>query len=106
MELYLPDVNWHSQRWTSAGQIKKILEEASEVSEALATGDLVNAIRETLDTIQTGYTMLNILQAEWEQEYGSPCPLKRFIAEHEAKLKRKGYLEDNRDPYAGHKEVD
>lgn len=95
MELFLPDVNWQSQKWTSAGQVKKILEEASEVAEALATGDLVNAMRETLDTIQTGFTMLNILQAEWQEEYGSPCPIGRFLTEHEAKLKRKGYLKED-----------
>jgi hypothetical protein len=92
MELFLPDVNWQSHKWTSAGQVKKVLEEASEVAEALATGDLINAIRETLDTIQTGYTMLNILQSEWEQEYGGPCPTRRFMDEHVQKLERKGYL--------------
>jgi len=95
MKLFFPDVDWQSHKWTSAGQVKKILEEASEVAEALATGDLVNAIRETLDTIQTGHTMLNILQSEWLREYESPCPLDRFILEHNDKLKRKGYLNES-----------
>ena len=94
MELYFPDVDWESHEWTSIGQLKKIGEESWEVAEALANGDLINAIRETLDTIQTGYTMLNILQDDWQKEYGSPCPLSRFLVEHEAKLRRKGYLKE------------
>lgn len=94
MELFLPDVNWQSHKWTKIGQIKKIGEESYEVAEAIANGDLINAVRETLDTIQTGYTMLSMLMAEWQKEYHSPCPLSRFLTEHEAKLKRKGYLKE------------
>lgn len=92
MELFLPEVDWERNKWTSAGQIKKIFEEASEVAEALATGDLLNAYKETLDTIQTGFTMLDILRHEWVKEYGSPCPNERLLAEHIEKLERRGYL--------------
>lgn len=105
MELLLPDVDWRSHKWTSAGQIAKIGEEVFEVAEALATGDLVNAIRETLDTIQTGYTMLDILQNEWQKEYDSPCPIGRFVSEHKAKLERKGYLKTE-EPFVPSKHGD
>ena len=85
-------VDWKKHNWTSSQQIRKIFEEASEVAEALAEGDLVNAIRETLDTKQTCDTMLAILAYQWEEEYNSPCPLKKFEQEHIEKLQRKGYL--------------
>lgn len=85
-------VDWKKHNWTSSQQVRKIFEEASEVAEALVKGDLVNAIRETLDTKQTCDTMLAILAFQWEQEYDSPCPLKKFEQEHIEKLQRKGYL--------------
>ena len=52
MELYFPDVDWESHEWTSIGQLKKIGEESWEVAEALAHGDLINAIRETLEGLK------------------------------------------------------
>ena len=97
MELFLPDVDWQNHKWTSIGQMKKIGEESWEVAEALMNNDLENAVRETLDAIQTGYTMLSILQEEWEKEYHCMLPLESFLAEHEKKLQKKGYLKEKND---------
>ena len=97
MELLLPDIDWQNHKLTSIGQIKKIGEESWEVAEALMSGDLENAVRETLDTIQTGYTMLRILQEKWEKEYHCMLPLGNFLAEHEEKLQKKGYLKEKND---------
>jgi len=97
MELKLPDLDWEGHKWTSEGQYRKINEEAFEVMEAICKGDLENAVRETLDAIQTGYTMLRILQDEWEKKNHCMLPLGSFLAEHEKKLQKKGYLKKMND---------
>ena len=94
MELKLPDLDWQGHGWEASQQTRKIAEESFEVVEAIAQGDLYNAVRETLDIIQTGHTMLSILQADWQKEYGIPLPMNMFLQEHEEKLKRKGYLKE------------
>ena len=90
-------VDWKKHNWTAAQQIKKIMEEVGEVAEALTSGDLITAIKETKDVEQTCKTMLAILAYDWEQEYNSPCPIKRFEREHIEKLERKGYLSDQQE---------
>lgn len=82
----LPKVNWQDKNWAIPGQIKKILEEAGEVAEAIAEEDPVNTIREALDTMQTCATLIDMVQAEWDM------PIERFLEEHVEKLERKGYL--------------
>ena len=86
MKPFFPDVDWQSHKWTSAGQVKKILEEASEVAEAIGEDDPVNTIREALDTMQTCATLINMVLVEWE------IPLEWFLWEHEEKLIKKGYM--------------
>lgn len=85
MKIDLPNVVIQ-ENWTIPGQIKKILEEAGEVAEAIAENDPVNTIREALDTMQTCATLINMVQAEWKMD------LDRFLVEHTEKLERKGYL--------------
>lgn len=91
MKINLPEVDWQSHNWTIPGQLKKIFEEAGEVAEAVALNDPVNTIREALDTMQTCATLINMVQAEYRLN------LDRFVAEHEAKLQRKGYMEVSTD---------
>ncbi len=43
----------------------KCQEELDEIKEAVAAHDDVNAIRETLDLIQTGHTLLQIMDEPW-----------------------------------------
>lgn len=85
MKIDLPDIVIQD-KWTIPGQIKKILEEAGEVAEAIGEDDPVNTIREALDTMQTCATLINMVLAEWE------VPLDRFMREHEEKLIKKGYM--------------
>ncbi len=85
MKIDLPDITIQPD-WTIPGQIKKVLEEAGEVAEAIAEADPVNTIREALDTMQTCATLINMVQAEWN------LPIDRFLREHAEKLERKGYL--------------
>lgn len=85
MKIDLPEVVIQAN-WTIPGQIKKILEEAGEVAEAIAEEDPVNIVREALDTMQTCATLINMVQAEWKMD------LDRFLVEHVEKLERKGYL--------------
>ena len=85
MKIDLPDIVIQAN-WTIPGQIKKILEEAGEVAEAIAEDDPVNIIREALDTMQTCATLIDMVQAEWKMD------LDRFLVEHTEKLERKGYL--------------
>lgn len=73
--------------WTLPSQLKKLFEEAGEAAEAVALEDPVNTVRELLDTIQTCCTALDMVVGEWGLD------LDRFLTEHEAKLRRKGYLE-------------
>lgn len=85
MKIDLPDIVIQPD-WNIPGQIKKVLEEAGEVAEAIAEVDPVNTIREALDTMQTCATLISMVQAEWS------LPLDRFLREHAEKLERKGYL--------------
>ena len=75
--------------WTAESQLIKCQEELDEIKEAVAARDDVNAIRETLDLIQTGHTLLQIM----DESYDGHLNLVKFQAEHEAKLIRKGYME-------------
>lgn len=88
MYIKLPDLTIQPD-WTIESQIAKCQEELDEIKEAVATRDDVNAIRETLDLIQTGHTFLQIMNAS----YDGHLNVAKFQAEHEAKLRRKGYLE-------------
>ena len=88
MEIDLPEIDWQSHNWTIPGQIKKILEEAGEVAEAVALEDPVNTVREALDAMQTCATLISMVQEEWS------LPLERFLREHVGKLERKGYLKE------------
>jgi NTP pyrophosphatase (non-canonical NTP hydrolase) len=85
MNIILPNIEIQ-ETWTIPSQIKKILEEAGEVAEAVALADPVNTIREALDTMQTCTTLINMVSAEYRMD------LQLFIQEHEDKLRRKGYL--------------
>ena len=85
MKIDLPDIVIQD-KWTIPGQIKKILEEAGEVAEAIGEDDPVNTIREALDTMQTCATLINMVLDDYNMS------LDRFVAEHEAKLRKKGYL--------------
>jgi len=88
MKINLPEVDWQSHNWTIPGQIKKILEEAGEVAEAVALEDPVNTVREALDTMQTCATLISMVAAEYK------IMLPRLIIEHQEKLERKGYLRE------------
>ena len=88
MKIDLPDIVIQD-KWTIPGQIKKILEEAGEVAEAIGEDDPVNTIREALDTMQTCATLINMVLAEWK------VPLDRFLWEHEEKLAKKGYMRED-----------
>ncbi len=85
MKINLPDITIQPD-WTIPGQVKKIGEEYSEVAEAVAIADPVNTIREALDTMQTCATLINMVLDDYNMS------LDRFVAEHEAKLRKKGYL--------------
>lgn len=86
MKIDLPEVDWQSHNWTIPGQVKKIGEEYSEIAEAVALADPVNTIKEALDTMQTCATLINMVLDDYNMS------LDRFVAEHEAKLRKKGYL--------------
>lgn len=85
MKIDLPDIVIQD-KWTIPGQIKKILEEAGEVAEAIGEDDPVNTIREALDTMQTCATLINMVLDDWN------IKLDKFLVEHREKLERKGYL--------------
>jgi len=97
MELFLPDIDWQGHKWTAKAQTRKIAEESFEVVEAIANDDLENAVKETLDIIQTGFTMLSILEYDWEHFYCDKIPLSYFMDEHSLKLRKKGYLKEEDD---------
>lgn len=88
MDIKLPDITIQPG-WTAESQIIKCQEELDEIKAALAIRDDVNVIKETLDLIQTGHTLLKIINAD----YDSQLNMAKFYAEHEAKLRRKGYME-------------
>jgi len=88
MDIKLPDLTIQPG-WTAESQLIKIAEELDEVREALANHDDVNAIRETLDLIQTGHTLLAIINAGYDGQLN----MTRFLREHQNKLVAKGYME-------------
>jgi len=87
MDIKLPTLTIQPD-WTAESQLVKITEETAEVREAVANGDTINIIRESLDAMQTYKTLIQIQQAEFDDR----LDIDKFLAEHEAKLKRKGYL--------------
>lgn len=88
MDIHLPTLTIQPG-WTAESQLIKIAEELDEVREALANHDDVNAIRETLDLIQTGHTLLQIINASYDGQLN----MARFLREHRNKLIFKGYME-------------
>ena len=84
----LPEVDWQSKNWTIPGQIKKVLEEAGEVAEAIADNDPENIIREALDVMQTCKTLISMVQVANDMDLDS------LYKEHAEKLARKGYLKE------------
>ena len=85
MKINLPDIEIQPG-WTIPGQLKKLLEEAGEVAEAIAEEDPVGTIREALDTMQTCATLISLVQSEYNLN------LARLLLEHEEKLINKGYM--------------
>jgi len=85
-DIPLPEVDWRSHDWTIPGQIKKVFEEAGEVAEAIALDDWENVVRESLDTMQTCWTLISMVQANYLVE------INKIFREHTEKLERKGYL--------------
>jgi NTP pyrophosphatase (non-canonical NTP hydrolase) len=88
VKINLPEVDWQRHEWTIPGQIKKVLEEAGEVAEAIANQDDINIIKEALDTAQTCFTLISMVQAR------SQINLDRLMWEHTWKLNQKGYLRE------------
>lgn len=88
MFIDFPEVDWQGHKWTKEGQIYKIIEELGEVAEALVNKDHDNVIRESLDLIQTGLTLISMVRSE------SNIKLPHLIKEHCEKLKAKGYLKE------------
>jgi hypothetical protein len=88
MDIKLPTLTIQPS-WTAESQLVKCQEELDEIKEAIAAHDDVNAIREAFDLIQTGHTFLQIM----DESYDGHLNTGKFLAEHEAKLKRKGYME-------------
>ena len=88
MDIHLPTLTLQPD-WTAESQLVKCQEELDEIKEAVAAHDDVNAIREAFDMIQTGHTFLQIM----DESYDGHLNVAKFLAEHEAKLKRKGYME-------------
>jgi len=88
MDIHLPTLTIQPG-WTAESQLVKCQEELDEIKEAVAAHDDVNAIREAFDLIQTGHTLLQIM----DESYDGHLSIPKFLAEHEAKLKRKGYMD-------------
>ena len=88
MDIHLPTLTIQPD-WTVESQLVKCQEELDEIKEAIAAHDDVNAIREAFDLIQTGHTFLQIMNAS----YDGHLNVAKFLAEHEAKLRRKGYMD-------------
>ena len=88
MDIHLPTLTIQPG-WTAESQLVKCQEEPDEIKEAVAAHDDVNAIREAFDLIQTGHTLLQII----DNSYDGHLNMTKFLVEHEAKLRRKGYME-------------
>lgn len=72
--------------WTIPQQVRKIGEEYGEVVEALLEENPVEVIRESLDCMQTHWTLINMVAGEYR------INIDRLYQEHCEKLARKGYL--------------
>ena len=81
----LPRLEIEKHNWTLEEQIEKMMEELKEVEEALTKGDYYEAGKEAFDFIQTGATLLYMLEA-------IGVDLDVILTEHMDKLKRRGYL--------------
>jgi NTP pyrophosphatase (non-canonical NTP hydrolase) len=86
MTITLPEIDWRSQNWTPAQQLRKVAEEMGEVAEAVAENNPVQVIRESLDAMQTYSTLIHIIAAEYA------ISIDKLIEEHTEKLIRKGYM--------------
>lgn len=86
MNIILPEIDWRSQNWTPANQLRKIAEEYGEVAEAVAQANPVQVIRESLDAMQTYNTLIHIVAAEYD------IRIDKLVQEHSEKLIRKGYM--------------
>jgi NTP pyrophosphatase (non-canonical NTP hydrolase) len=82
----LPTIDYSD--WTIPQQVRKIGEEYGEVAEALLEGNPVEVIRESLDCMQTHWTLINMVA----KEYG--INIDKLYQEHCQKLVRKGYVKE------------
>src|SRR5690554_2133641 len=86
MTITLPEIDWRSQNWTPAQQLRKVAEEMGEVAEAVAENNPIQVIRESLDAKQTYSTLIHIVAAEYD------ICIDKLLKEHVEKLIRKGYM--------------
>jgi len=86
MNITLPEIDWRSQNWTSAQQLRKMAEEMGEVAQAVAENNPIQVIRESLDAMQTYSTLIHIIAAEY-----NIC-IDKLLKEHVEKLIQKGYM--------------
>jgi len=86
MNITLPEIDWRSQNWTSAQQLRKVAEEMGEVAQAVAENNPIQVIRESLDAMQTFSTLIHIVAAEY-----NIC-INKLLKEHVEKLIQKGYM--------------
>lgn len=87
MKINLPDIVIQPG-WTIPQQVRKIGEEYGEVVEALLEGNPVEVIRESLDCMQTHWTLINMVAGEYRID------IDRLYQEHCRKLVRKGYVKE------------
>jgi|GEM_PF-1241725 len=93
----LPDVDWKSKNWTIPGQIKKVLEEAGEVAEAIANRDWLEVVKESLDTMQTCKTLISmVLEQNLHDDENDYIFIDELLQQHAEKLAMKGYLKKDR----------
>ncbi len=86
MNITLPEIDWRSQNWTPAQQLRKVAEEMGEVAQAVAENNPIQVIRESLDAMQTYSTLIHIIAAEYA------ISIDKLIQEHTEKLIQKGYM--------------
>ena len=86
MNITLPEIDWRSQNWTPAQQLRKVVEEMGEVAQAVAEDNPIQVIRESLDAMQTYSTLIHVIAAEYA------ISIDKLIEEHTEKLIRKGYM--------------
>lgn len=86
LEVKLPKLNIPPE-WTLAMQLDKIQEEFDEVKEAMLELNYVEVVKESLDLMQTGATLITMVIG-----LDPALNFEGFCREHEEKLKRKGYV--------------